>query len=360
MKATADQRLVVGVFQDGVSAESAVDALQAAGFSAGDIGLEEGGHLVPAHARVLTGMGVPEHEARTYDMARAAGRALVTVSTAGRQEEAEDILRRCAALAADELIPAHVPQSDPAATGEDHRLSMPEWKRTMELLEEELVAHVRPVDADEVVIRKEMTVITRSIEVSLKREELVVERRPMEQGSPTPGSGPASDGLDDLLMARFRELQPGQVIRLPLVEEEPVIEKRPVVYEEVTLGKQLITETRWGALNGALVFMVAVPLILWLAGQGLGTVLGSLGGLASGLGSNPGATGAAQGAAAQAQGAAQNVQPIDVARAAEGARNTAWGTLLGSLLALAASALGGSLGTRHPTARQRTTRRIIE
>jgi MFS family permease len=26
----------------------------------------------------------------------------------------------------------------------------------------------------------------------------------------------------------------------------------------------------WGALNGALVFMLAVPLILWLAGQGLG------------------------------------------------------------------------------------------
>jgi hypothetical protein len=112
----------------------------------------------------------------------------------------------------------------------------------------------------------------------------------------------------------------------------------------------------WGALSGALVFMLAVPLILWLAGQGLGTVLGSLGGLASGLGSN---AGAAQGAAAQAQAAAQNVQPIDVARAAEGARNTAWGALLGSLLGLAASALGGALGTRHPTATERATRRIV-
>jgi hypothetical protein len=112
----------------------------------------------------------------------------------------------------------------------------------------------------------------------------------------------------------------------------------------------------WGALNGALVFMLAVPLILWLAGQGLGTVFGSLGNLSGALASNPGAAQAAQGAAVQAQTATRNVQPIDVARAAEAARNTAWGTLAGSLLGLAASAFGGWLGTRHPTATERATR----
>ena len=115
----------------------------------------------------------------------------------------------------------------------------------------------------------------------------------------------------------------------------------------------------WGALNGALVFMLAVPLILWLAGQGLGMVLGSLGNLSGALASNPEAGQAAQSAAGQAQAAAQNVQPTDVARAAEGARNTAWGTLVGSLLGLGASALGGWLGTRHPTATERTTQRVV-
>jgi len=115
----------------------------------------------------------------------------------------------------------------------------------------------------------------------------------------------------------------------------------------------------WGALNGALVFMLAVPLILWLAGQGLGAVLGSLGSLSGALASNPAATQAAQSAAGQAQGAAQNVSPVDVARAAEGARNTAWGTLIGALLGLGASALGGYLGTRQPTVTERTTRRLV-
>lgn len=120
-----------------------------------------------------------------------------------------------------------------------------------------------------------------------------------------------------------------------------------------------IFRRNWGALNGALVFMLAVPLILWLASQGLGTVLGSLGSLAGALGSNPAATQAAQSAAAQAQSSAQSVQPVEVARAAEGARNAAWGTLLGSLLGLGASALGGFLGTRHPTATERSTRRVV-
>jgi hypothetical protein len=115
----------------------------------------------------------------------------------------------------------------------------------------------------------------------------------------------------------------------------------------------------WGALNGALIFMLAVPLILWLAGQGLGAVLGSLGNLSGALASNPDAAQAAQGAASQAQAAAQSMQPIDVAQAAERARNTAWGALGGSLVALAASAVGGYLGTRHPTATERTTRRVV-
>ena len=120
-----------------------------------------------------------------------------------------------------------------------------------------------------------------------------------------------------------------------------------------------IFRRNWGMLNGALVFMLAVPLILWLAGQGLGTVLGSLGNLSGALASNPGAAQAAQSAAAQAQASAQTIQPVDVARAAEGARNTAWGTLLGTLLGLGASALGGFLGTRQPTTTERTTRRVV-
>jgi len=117
----------------------------------------------------------------------------------------------------------------------------------------------------------------------------------------------------------------------------------------------------WGALNGALVFLVAVPVTLWLASMGLGTLLGSLGSFAGSLNADPGtAQQAAQGAADQARNAAQNVQPIDVARAAENARNAAWGTLAGMLLGLGASTLGGMLGTRRELEVNRETGRVSD
>ncbi len=109
-----------------------------------------------------------------------------------------------------------------------------------------------------------------------------------------------------------------------------------------------VFDRRWGSLNGALVFMLGVPLTLWLAGQGLGFALGTVGSFVSALNADPAQVqNAAQGAASQAQRAVTQVRPADVARAAESARNGAWGALLGSALALGASALGGAMGTRR-------------
>jgi hypothetical protein len=99
----------------------------------------------------------------------------------------------------------------------------------------------------------------------------------------------------------------------------------------------------WGAWHGALVFMLALPIALWLAGQGLGALLGTVGNVASGLNVGAGqAAGAAQNAAAQAQ-----ANPTAVGQTAEALRNTMWGALVGSLLGLGASALGGWLGAHH-------------
>jgi hypothetical protein len=105
----------------------------------------------------------------------------------------------------------------------------------------------------------------------------------------------------------------------------------------------------WGAVNGAMVFLLAVPLVLWLAAQGVGALIGGLGSYAGGFDGLRGAT--------------TNVDQTDVARAAEGVRNGAWGALLGSLLGLGSSALGGMFGARHETdyvTRDTTTERDIE
>ncbi len=109
-----------------------------------------------------------------------------------------------------------------------------------------------------------------------------------------------------------------------------------------------VFDPRWGALNGMLVFFLTIPFTLWLAGQGLGTVLGTLGNYSAALGVGVDtAQNLAQGAANRVGQAAITVQPADLARAAENARNAAWGTLLAMGLGVGAGAAGGAMGTRR-------------
>jgi len=125
----------------------------------------------------------------------------------------------------------------------------------------------------------------------------------------------------------------------------------------VTGRTAAVFDRNWGALNGAMVFLLGVPLTLWLASQGLGAILGSVGGLASSLAANPQvAQQAQQGAGQAAQSAQQAVQsaqqaaqqnPGAVGDTAARIRDGAWLTMAGLLLGLAASTVGGYLGTRR-------------
>jgi len=117
----------------------------------------------------------------------------------------------------------------------------------------------------------------------------------------------------------------------------------------------------WGTLNGMLVFLFAVPVMLWLAGQGLGAIMGTVGSFTAGLQVDPGTAQSATSQAAQgAQQAASSLTPADISRAAETVRTAAWGGLLGSLLALGAAALGGALGTRRELQYERHTGAVHE
>jgi hypothetical protein len=90
----------------------------------------------------------------------------------------------------------------------------------------------------------------------------------------------------------------------------------------------------WGSLNGAMVFLIGVPVMLWLASQGLGTLMGTFSGYAGDIANN-------------ASNTAQSTSPLQVSQTAEQVRNGAWGSLLAAILGLGAAALGGSMGTRR-------------
>jgi uncharacterized protein (TIGR02271 family) len=111
------------------------------------------------------------------------------------------------------------------------RLPAGEWDRhegteRLELREEELRARTVPVQAGEVHIGKEIVTEERTLEIPVAREEVVIERHPVEDHRPASG-----------------ELGEGEEIRVPLMEEHVTIEKHPVVAEEIEIGKRTVEET---------------------------------------------------------------------------------------------------------------------
>ena len=87
--------------------------------------------------------------------------------------------------------------------------------------EEELAAGTREVEAGQVSVRKNVRTDREQIEVPTRHEEVWVERVPVD--------GDASEaeiGEDEVVM--------------PVTEEEVVVEKRPVVKEEIRVRKDVV------------------------------------------------------------------------------------------------------------------------
>lgn len=122
-----------------------------------------------------------------------------------------------------------------------------------------------------------------------------------------------------------------------------------------------------GIMNGAMVWFVTIPLLLYSLGSGLSALArtaGSIAGTAAEVAApaagaaadNPAAQATAQaalpdGAAVQAtaQALTDSVTPQQIDQAANTTANSAWGTLLSLGLAAAAAIGGGYLGARTPT-----------
>jgi hypothetical protein len=140
--------------------------------------------------------------------------------------------------------------------------------------------------------------------------------------------------------------------------------------------------TNSGILQGAMVWFVAIPMLVYLLSAGIGTLLSTAGSVAGTAAQVAGsAAGAAAGAAADnpaaqatagagvdaaqdaagaaqatAQAAIDNVSAQDVEDAASATSRGAWGTLL-SLGLAAAAAIGGSyLGSQQAEASRRTVK----
>ncbi len=90
--------------------------------------------------------------------------------------------------------------------------------------EEELRAGTREREAGQVNVRKRVRTDREQIEVPTRREEVSVERVPVDSETSS-----ADIGEDE--------------VRVPLTEEEVVVEKRPVAKEEVRIRKDVVEDT---------------------------------------------------------------------------------------------------------------------
>ena len=160
----------------------------------------------------LSGLDVGEDRSRYFGHRIGSQQgAVVTVSAAGREEEAEAVLEENGGdLGADT---ADYDYSTPVATDQ----------KKIQLLGEVLRVQKDRVSRGEVRIRKEVITEQQTVQVPVTREELVIERVPVSGTTQAAG-----------------EIGADSEIRIPLTEETASLEKHTIVREEVAVGKRAI------------------------------------------------------------------------------------------------------------------------
>jgi len=121
-------------------------------------------------------------------------------------------------------IASYAPGAYRSAVAADRASTAREGER-LTRTEEELRVGKRAVEAGEVVVGKHVETEHKQVPVNLKREEIVIERRPVNR------EAGATDIRDD-------------EIRVPLTEEEAVVDKRAVVKEELVIGKRVVEDQK--------------------------------------------------------------------------------------------------------------------
>lgn len=120
------------------------------------------------------------------------------------------------------------PSKRPMAT-EQNTLNpdkMTDDEKTIKLQEEKLDVETEKVQTGEVNVSKRVTEETKTVEVPVEHEEIVVKRHKVNDGT-----RPDGDMMDEEIV-------------IPVSEEQIEVTKKPVVTEEVTIGKEKVEETK--------------------------------------------------------------------------------------------------------------------
>ena len=172
----------------------------------------------------LNGLDVPEDRSRYFGHRFGSNQngAVVTVNAGDRATEAESILTR---FGAD--LGQNAGEYDYAQNDDTRNTETEGAQNNIQLLGEVLRVHKDRISRGEVRIHKEVITENQTVQVPVTREELVIERRAVNEN--TPASGNIGESQD---------------IRIPLSEERASIDKSTYVREEVAVGKRPVEEVR--------------------------------------------------------------------------------------------------------------------
>lgn len=119
---------------------------------------------------------------------------------------------------------APTPTGAPAAAGAPAATASEGGPYHLQLREEHLRAETRPEQAGSVLVHRRITEHVETIEVPVREERLVLERRP--------GSGPVT--------VEGRVLQEGETFEIVLMREQIVVRREPIAYEAVDIRREVV------------------------------------------------------------------------------------------------------------------------
>ncbi len=219
---TTNRSIVAGVFSNETNAQQTMSDLQNAGFTNDQIrySVHQGGSGI---LDSLQKLGFGQDEANYYNDEFLAGRTVVTVNSQDRRDEAYDILMRNGAYDMNSAGNQTSNYTDTTQTDTNAAAG-----QKVQLREEQLQATKERVQAGEVNIRKNVVSEEQTINVPVNREEVFVERHPVN--TPVPSNTPIG--------------QEEEVTRIPVSEEQVQVTKQPVVTEEINVGKRVVQENQ--------------------------------------------------------------------------------------------------------------------
>ncbi|HYO07227.1 MAG TPA: DUF2382 domain-containing protein [Phototrophicaceae bacterium] len=118
-----------------------------------------------------------------------------------------------------------------------------ETETTVPLMAENLEV-VKHVTEDDIHITKEPIKETKTVEIELTREEISIERRPVQKDSYSGLTSAQSNEQNPNASPIDGPVETRTVISIPLKREEPVITKTPYVKEEIVVKKKPVSETK--------------------------------------------------------------------------------------------------------------------